>query len=199
MSDTSAVRLLRFVVLTAPFLLAAHDDATGQAVLEKYLAASRIEQGALRGVQMEVSLDAKLPRLAKHGKLHALYRISKMGKITYRALGFTGDNAVKNEVIARYMDAECKAHGDQSLAITPANYKFKFKGAEYRDSRDVYVFDLKPRRKISGLFRGELWLDPETGLPVRESGKFVKTPSIFLKTIVFVRDYEIRNGLAVTK
>jgi hypothetical protein len=33
-------------------------------------------------------------------------------------------------------------------------------------------------------------------MPVRESGQFVKTPSVFLKKIAFVRDYEIRNGIA---
>lgn len=199
MSDTSAVRLLGFVVLTAPFLLAAHDDAAGRAILDKYLAASKTQEAVLRGVQMEVSLDAKLPKFAKHGRLRALYTVSKLGKITYKALGFTGDNAVKNEVIARYLDAESKAHGDETKAIIPANYKFKFKGAAFRENREVYVFQLNPRKKRVGLFKGELWLDPATALPVREEGKFVKTPSIFLKKVEFVRDYEIEDGFAIPK
>ena len=50
-----------------------------------------------------------------------------------------------------------------------------------------------------GLFKGELWLDAETGMPVRESGEFVKNPSVFLKKIAFVRDYEIQGGVAIPK
>jgi hypothetical protein len=47
------------------------------------------------------------------------------------------------------------------------------------------------------LFKGELWVDAQSYLPVRESGYFVKTPSIFLKKMQFVRVYEIQNGVAV--
>jgi len=42
----------------------------------------------------------------------------------------------------------------------------------------------------------ELWIDAATGMPIREAGQFVKTPSLFLKKIAFVRDYEIRDGVA---
>ena len=47
-----------------------------------------------------------------------------------------------------------------------------------------------------GLFKGELWLDGATGMPVREAGEFVKSPSVFLKKVEFVRDYEIHDGVA---
>jgi len=66
-----------------------------------------------------------------------------------------------------------------------------------RDGRDVYILHVTPRHKKVGLFKGELWVDAETYLPVRESGAFVKTPSIFLKKMQFTRVYEIQNGVAV--
>jgi len=34
---------------------------------------------------------------------------------------------------------------------------------------------------------------------VRESGRFVKTPSVFLKHIEFVREYDIQAGVAVPR
>jgi hypothetical protein len=34
-------------------------------------------------------------------------------------------------------------------------------------------------------------------MPVRESGRFVKSPSIFLKKIEFVRTYNLKEGVAV--
>jgi hypothetical protein len=34
-------------------------------------------------------------------------------------------------------------------------------------------------------------------MPVRETGSFVKSPSIFLKKMHFVRDYDLQNGVAL--
>ena len=166
--------------------------------MNRYVAAHAQQEYALRGGAMEVDIDASLPTLQKQGKLHALRNISKLGKITYRALGFSGDNTVKNEVIVRFLKLEVEGQGDGSdISITPANYKFKYKGMAEFDGRDIYVLHLSPRQKKIGLFKGEIWLDAATYMPVRESGQFVKTPSIFLKKMQFVREYEIRDGVAV--
>jgi hypothetical protein len=40
-------------------------------------------------------------------------------------------------------------------------------------------------------------VDEITGMPVRESGQLVKSPNWLIKRILFVRTYEIRNGLAL--
>jgi len=147
---------------------------------------------------MEVEIEASLPKLQKHGRLQALRRISRLGRITYEIIHFEGDNSIKSDVIARYLSAETEAQSNDggSLAITPANYKFKYRGMAENGGRFVHVFQLTPRKKRVGLFKGELWLDAETCLPVRESGRLVKLPSIFLRRIEFVRVYEIHEGLA---
>lgn len=169
-------------------------------ILSRYLAASEEQKSAMRGVSMEVDIDAELPKLKKTGKLHALRRISSVGKITYRMLGFSGDDTVKKDVIARYLTAEVQSQGSgQDLSITPANYKFKFKGLEVGDGQKVYVFHVSPRKKKVGLFKGELWLDPGTCMPVREAGRFVKSPSIFFKKLEFVREYAMTNGVSVPR
>jgi len=168
-------------------------------IINKYLDATQTQQQALRGAQMEVDIDAKLPKLEKQGKLLALRRISKLGQITYKALGFSGDNTVKKEVITRWLELESQARDNGSIAITPANYKFKLKATLEQGGHRVAILQLTPRKKRVGLFKGELWLDSDTGMPVRESGQFVKNPSVFLKKIEFVRDYEMQNGIAIPK
>ncbi len=169
-------------------------------ILSRYLAASKQQSEAMRGMTMEVDIDAELPRLKKEGKLHALRNISKVGKVTYHMLGFSGDTTIKKDVIARYLTAEVQAQGSQTnLGINPGNYKFKFKGLQSPDGRPVYVFHLTPRHKRVGLFKGELWLDPDTCMPVREAGRFVKSPSVFFKKMVFVREYAIADGVAVPR
>jgi hypothetical protein len=169
-----------------------------QEMVNRYVEATQAQQSTLRGGTEEVDIDAAVPKFKKQGKLHALKNISKLGKITYHALGFSGDSIVKTEVIANYLKAEVEAaQGQSNLSITPQNYKFKYKGTQDLNGRQVYVLHLSPREKKVGLFKGELWLDAETYMPVREQGSFVKSPSFMLKKMQFVRDYELQNGVSI--
>jgi len=150
---------------------------------------------------MEVDISASLPKLKKQGRLHAFRRISALGRITYERLKFEGDGTVKNNVIARYLTAEAQAQSDEapSLTVNPENYKFHYKGRGEIENRPVHIFQVTPRHKRVGLFRGELWVDAQTFLRVQESGYFVKNPSFFLKRVAFVRKYEIRDGISVPR
>jgi hypothetical protein len=170
-------------------------DDSGQAMVTKFLDASKTQQETLRGGQMQVKIAATLPRLAKQGEMQALRSISKLGKITYQGLGFSGDNTIKNQVISRFIAEESQPH---DTAITPANYKFKHKATLVMDGRQIEIFQLAPVRKAEGLFKGELWLDAQTGMPVREAGRLVKS-SVFLKKVEFVNSFEIRDGVALPK
>jgi hypothetical protein len=165
-------------------------------IVDKYVDATHVQEESLRGFQMEVNIDAKLPKLEKHGKLLALRKISRLGLITYKALGFSGDNTVKREVITRYLAAESAGRENGTIAITPANYKFRYAGRLLQRGATIQILDITPRKKAVGLFKGQIWIDSDSGMPIRESGQFVKTPSVFLKKIAFVRDYEIRGGVA---
>ena len=186
-------------VLIGPRLYAAANESESDvnlAIVDKYVDATHVQQESLRGLQMEVNIEAHLPKLEKRGKLRALRKISVLGKITYKALGFSGDNTVKQEVITRYLAAESSARENGSIAITPANYKFRYAGRLVQQGVTTHILEVTPRKKAIGLFKGQIWIDAASGMPVREVGQFVKTPSVFLKKIAFVRDYEIRNGVA---
>jgi hypothetical protein len=168
-------------------------------IVQNYCFVARTHEHSLDGASMEVEIDASLPKLKKHGRLQALRRISSIGRITYDHLRFEGDGAVKNDVIARYLTAETQAQTDSSMAldVTPANYKFKYKGLVDEGGRQVHMFQVTPRKKRVGLYRGDIWIDAATYFRVREAGTWVKNPSIFLKKVEFVRRYEIRNGIPV--
>ena len=173
-------------------------------VINRYVAAQQVQQEALRGARMEVEIDAQLPRLEKQGKLKVLRMISKLGKITFDQIGqFIGDPVVKKEVIGKYLELEQNAREKGTIAITPENYKFQINAIITQDhqpeQKQTYIFKLTPKRKAVGLFKGELWLDGATGMPLKETGEMVKSGSAWLKRIRFVRDYELRNGISVLK
>lgn len=173
-------------------------DKPADELFEKYVTAAR--GNVLSGIQMDAEVEASLPKLKKFGTLSALRTITKVGKGTWDKLRWSGDNTIKKDVIARYIQAEQETIADPTkLAINQKNYKFKYKGLEDKDGKRVHVFHLQPRKKAVGLFKGELWVDPDTALPLREAGEFVKSPSIFLKEVQFVREYEVVNGQAIPK
>ena len=74
-------------------------------------------------------------------------------------------------------------------AISPANYKFSYKGAGRVQDRLVHVYQVKPHKKRPGLFKGRVYLDAHTGALVRAEGSVVKSPSFFVKHIEFWQDY----------
>ncbi len=172
-------------------------DDQNHPLVNKFLSATKIQEDALRGVQMEVEIDAQLPKLKEKGKQKFLRIVPRLGKITIHKLGeFVGDKTVQREVIARYLDLDTENAGNASIAITPDNYKFRLKTRMTQGDSRIYVFELTPKRKAVGLFKGELWVDSATGMPLRESGTLVKTPNLFLKSIAFVNEFELQNGVS---
>ncbi len=210
----SLVRLPNFILAFAVFAMtlqaaglpknyATPDNLNN--VINRYVAAQQAQQDALKGARMEVEIDAQLPSLEKKGKLKVLRVISKFGKIAFDPIGqFIGDPIVKTQVITKYLELEQNEREKGSIAITPANYKFQINAIITQDNQQgqqqqIYIFKLTPRRKAIGLFKGELWLDGATGMPLKETGQMVKSGSAWLKSIRFVRDYEMRDGISVLK
>ncbi|HXB75766.1 MAG TPA: hypothetical protein VNY05_46470 [Candidatus Acidoferrales bacterium] len=145
-----------------------------------------------------VEIDASLPKLEKHGRLRAIRHLLPFGKPEYKVLEIAGDRTVRQQVIVRYLSAEVEAAAipASSVAITPANYKFRYKGSVPTGETVAYAFLITPRHKRAGLIQGELWLDGETGTVVRQSGHLVKKPSIFVKRVDVTRETSLRDGIA---
>lgn len=179
--------------------LAEESSDGGEAIVRNYCLAAQNQADSSRASTMEVEIQGALPKLSKTGKLHALRRISRLGRITYQVLGFEGDGTVKRDLIARYLTAEIGVQQDRkaAMAVTPDHYRFHFKGRSELDGRQVYWFQVAPKHKKEGLFKGDLWIDTVTYLKVRESGYLVKNPSLFVRRVAFTRKYEIRDGQAV--
>jgi hypothetical protein len=191
--------------LVSSALAESANDGADQELVGKYLDAARVQQETLRNTRMEVSIDARLPQLEKQGRLRAFRFVSRLGKITYKALGFVGDNTVKKEVIVRYLSLDTdNGSSSTDVSVTPANYHFRFKAKLNQGDRAIQVLELTPKKKHwwggykVGLFKGELWLDADTGMPVRLSGQWVTNPSVFVKRVEFVQEFEIQqNGVSI--
>jgi hypothetical protein len=141
-----------------------------------------------------LEIDAYLPKLREEGHLQAIRVWDESKTPEYQVIHLSGDASVEQQVIARYLNAEQQAATMPAslLALTPANYKFRYVGSSR--GHPVYVFYITPRKKRAGLIRGELWIDGATGLLVHEAGYLVKRPSIFIRHFKIVRDVKLQDG-----
>jgi hypothetical protein len=195
------VRVLLCSIAVSLSLVADTSVPMPDAIVDQYCVATRAQEKSLEGASMDVEMDGYIPKLKKHGKLHALRRISTFGLIKYEKVLFEGDRTVNKEIIQRYLNAEADNQKEHraDTAVTPQNYKFKYKGLNHSEGRDIYMFQVTPKQKRESLFRGEVWIDAKTYLKVQESGYLVKNPSILVKKVAFIRKYEIQDGISVPK
>ena len=71
-------------------------------IVENYCAATRRQAELHPAASMEVEISGFIPKLKKYGQMHALRHITHVGRITYEALKFQGDDTVKRNVIASW-------------------------------------------------------------------------------------------------
>ena len=167
----------------------------------RYIASMQERNPFTEAGPTRVEIDAMLPGLAKRGRMIAIRETGASERSEYRAIEFTGDATVKRDVIARYLAAEEQGEAlpYSSVAITPANYKFRYLGSVHSAGGTDYVFQITPRQKRIGLMHGEIWIDSETGVAVHQTGRFVKRPSVFVRRIEVVRNIEVRAGNGQTR
>ena len=137
-------------------------------------------------------IRAELPSTSQHGEFELERHYAAPRTLEFKPVRFSGDGFVKSNVIARLLQTEVDhvQKGDTALtAITPANYKFSYKGISRVEDRDVHVYQVKPLEKRPGLFKGRIFLDASSGSLVRTEGKVVKSPSFFVKNIEFLQDF----------
>lgn len=192
-SDAIAIRAV-FRTLALPLLFAAFCSAqsfTPDEAMDRYLTESRDGQSGCSDWVFAVQIDASLPQLKKQGSMSGLKVVSRTGQTAYRGLRFTGDKFVETAVIARFLANDTKPPArEAAIEVTRQNYSLIYDRTSAYNELIAYVFRLEPRRKLVGLFRGELWLEATTAEPLRLWGDFVKSPSIFVRSFRFVQDYQ---------
>lgn len=190
-----STRRLLVLALAGACAVMAEAPVTSDTVLARYEAAVERSEGSLACSSAAVDIEASLPRVAKQGRIYAIRHLM-FGKSHYEVLQSEGDSTVRRQVIARYLAAQVESEGiaSGSLVVTAANYRFRYVSSFGAGSNLFYVYHVKPRHKRVGLIEGELWIDAASGLPTHQSGRLVKSPSVFLRRVVLTQDIDYRDG-----
>jgi len=192
-----AVMLLFAVGAQAASLVMQAPDGPGLAFARYIATLQKVDRPETMGVEIEASL----PDLGKSARLVAIRDGSE-----YRDIHLEGDAMVRQQVIARYLSAQAAAAEmpDTAVAITPANYRFRYAASiEHRTEHPaettlVYVYEVVPIKNRVGLLKGQLWIDSATGAAVHQDGYAVKRPSVFVRRVELARDV-LKTGMHVTR
>lgn len=162
----------------------------------------RVEQqnAQLASYSVSTVIHAELPDTSQSGEYELERHYVAPRTLQFKAIRFTGDNFVKTNVIARLLQSEVDHLQKDDLgatALSPVNYKFSYKGTNDIEGRVVHVFQVKPRKKRAGLFKGRIYLDAYTGSLARVEGNVVKSPSFFVKRVDFVQEYSDIDGFTL--
>jgi hypothetical protein len=177
------------------------DESTPALAFGRYLESLQERNLFTESGPVGMEIEASLPGLAKEGRMLAVRQTGASERTEYNVIQFDGDSTVKRQVIARYLSAETQAEElpYSTLAVTPTNYKFRYIGSVADNGVAVCLFQIMPRQKRTGLIRGQIWIDSATGIAVRQEGRFVKRPSVFIRKIEVVRDIQLRDGLPYSR
>jgi hypothetical protein len=161
--------------------------------LQVYRGRSVIQAQQLASYSATSLIRAQLLDTSQSGEYEVQQHYSAPRTLAFKAVRFTGDAFVKTNVITRFLQSEVnhvQKDNPALNAISPSNYKLSYKGTNELQGRTVHVYQLKPRQKRAGLFKGRIYVDAYTGSLVRAEGRPVKSPSMFVKKIEFVQDYQ---------
>lgn len=171
-----------------------------ESALTTYELGLKDQTGALAGYTATSVIDAELPDSAQKAEYELKRHYVAPGLLEFTPVRSSGDKFVKSNVIVRLLQSEVDHvhRREQSLtAIDSSNYKFSYKGASQVNGTAVHVFDVKPRHKRVGLFKGKIYVDSSSGRLLRAEGRIVKSPSFFIKKIDFVQDYATVDGFTL--
>ena len=139
-----------------------------------------------------VLIEASLPHFYKDAQLLAIRRMGENERSEYLIAGLVGDGAALDEVTMRYfaLQEEIEKLPSSSIQISPENYKFRLRGEVKTGIGSAYVYDITPRKRRRGLFKGQIWIEAGTGSEVLISGHLEGAPSIG-SSVDFVRETKL--------
>ncbi len=173
-------------------LIARSQSRPDSVAFARYIA-SLEQPDPLTGLEpIAVLIEASLPRFYKDAQLLAIRRMGENERSEYLIAALVGDGAALDEVTMRYfaLQEEIEKLPSSSIQISPENYKFRLRGEVKTGIGSAYVYDITPKKRRRGLFKGQIWIEAGTGSEVLTSGHLESVPSIG-SSVDFVRETKL--------
>jgi len=114
-------------------------------------------------------------------------------KKVFTVVSESGSGTVRSRVFKKLLEAEqesMREENQERSAITPQNYTFQLTDHQKIDGNDFYVLEARPLTKNKFLFRGRIWVDPNSFAIARVEGEPAVNPSWWTVKTDFKRSYQ---------
>jgi len=161
----------------------------------RYLASLHERDPFTESGPVAVMIEASLPG-HQQSRVLAIRQTNDSERSEYIVLESEGDASVTQQVIEPYLAVREQIEDlpFSTVAITPANYKFRYVGESHTPEGSAFVFRIMPKKRRSGLIRGQLWIDSVSGVAVVQAGYLVKTPRASIHRMEMVRYTKLQDG-----
>lgn len=195
------IALLMLVNAASNVLIAAAPGSAPGLALARYIASAEKPSPFNQPGTAAIEIQAALPDLYKQCRLLVVRTTIDSAHSQYLLLGFEGDIFVAKKIVAPYFDLQDQIEGltSSSIAITPANYRFRHIRLDEDGPVPAYVFRITPKKKRLGLIDGELWIDAASGASILQAGQLAKTPPGQAGRPRIVRDIKLVDGIPLIR
>jgi len=178
--------------LPASNLLERSQSRPDSVAFARYIASLEQPDPFTEGGPVALLIESSLPHLYKGSELLAVRRMGENERSEYGIVGLVGDGAALDEVTMRYFALQKGIENLPlySIQISPENYTFRLRGEVKTGIGSAYVYDITPRKRRPGLFKGQIWIEAGTGAEVLISGRLEDAPSIG-SSVDFVRETKL--------
>jgi hypothetical protein len=194
---------LAVLALLIPITVMAEDPAmvgpgsSASLAFARYIASIQERNPFTESGLVAVRIEASIPGLYKRARVLAIRQVGDSERSEYRLLAAEGDSIVAQELIAPYLRAQSQLEElpVSAVAVTPANYRFRYKGAVGREGASAQAYQITPKTKRKGLIQGQLWIDSGSGAAILQTGRFVQAPFPFSGKVEVVCNTELSEGI----
>jgi hypothetical protein len=165
-------------------------------IVSKMIARDNERKATLHGYTAVRRYVLENQRFHKHAEMLVRMNCLEDGSKQFDTISTTGWAGARKHVFSRLLEAESDASRPdlrERSRIIPQNYTFEMAGAEYVDGRNTYVMTIAPKTPNKYLMKARIWIDSDEYAIVRIEGQPAKNPSIWIKSVNFVHNYEKRG------
>jgi outer membrane lipoprotein-sorting protein len=188
--------LCALVGITAPVQAKEGDASSGDEIVTALLS-----NNARRTTQLKEYTSTRnyevdyqgFPTGHKHANMVVRVSYKAPHQKSFEITSESGSKLLLDHVLHKLIATEQETNNEKALKeseLSRSNYNFQFLGRENRDSRDCYVFYLKPLHNNKLLYEGKIWVDAQEYAVTHIDAHPAKSPSFWISQTEIEHQYD---------
>jgi hypothetical protein len=170
---------------------------TGDLVFANLLEHNRLREARLQEYSVPSTYRVKNEKGVVRAEAQVVLHFRAPETKEFTIVAESGSGFVRSRVFKPLMEVEVETAAGRNRydsSVTPNNYTFKLLGEEDVDGHHCFVVETTAKRADKYLFNGKVWIHATEFAVVRVAGQPARAPSVWIKRVDFVRQYQKVKG-----